>query len=231
MRLYSIRLEREEFDRRLGGGIPHNSLVLISGEKGSGKSIICQRLIYGFLANDISVTYLSTQYTTVEFLNQMKSLNYKITHNLIDNSLRFVPVYPLLGDIKSREDFAERLILAEPLFDKDITLIDAFSSLVKYSISDASSVIELLGFFKKLIGGGKSVILTVNERDISDELMGEIERSSTISIGTEIKKGEEEIKRVMIINKYGGALSDYVEITPFRAIPKVGLIIEISTIV
>jgi flagellar protein FlaH len=231
MKLYSIRLEREEFDKRLGGGIPYSSLVLINGEEGTGKSIICQRLTYSFLKNNISVTYISTQYTTTEFLNQMNSLNYKITHNLIENSLRFVPVYPLIGEVKTREDFAQKLIQAESLFKKDITIIDSFSSLIKYSISEPSAIIELLGFFKKMIGGGKSIILTLNGEDIPAELMEEIELSSTLSIGTEIRKGEEEIKRIMTINKYTGALGDYIEITPFRVVPKVGLIIEISAIV
>jgi flagellar protein FlaH len=231
MKLYSIKLEREEFHKRLGGGIPYGSLVLINGEEGSGKSIICQRLTYGFLKNNISVAYVSTQYTTTEFLNQMNSLNYKITHDLINNSLRFVPVYPLIGEVKTREDFAQRLMQAESLFEKDITIIDAFSSLIKYSISSASAIIELLGFFKKMIGGGKSIILTVNGKDIPAELMKEIELSSTLSVGTETRKGEEEIKRVMIIKKYTGALGDFFEVTAFRVVPNVGLVIEISALV
>ena len=38
-----------ELDRRLGGGIPHKTLLLIEGEEASGKSTFAQQLIWGAL--------------------------------------------------------------------------------------------------------------------------------------------------------------------------------------
>jgi flagellar protein FlaH len=231
MRIYSCALEREEFHQRIGGGIPYSAFVLISGEEGTGKSIICQRLGYGFLQNGVSVTYISTQYTTVDFLNQMNSLNYRITKNLADGTLRFVPIYSLLGEPRKREDFGARLMQAEKIFDNQITIVDSFSSLVKSSISSPEDILELAVFFKKLTASGKSVILTTNRKDLDENLLKELNESSTISIEVEIRKGAEEIRRIMTIKKYSGAIGDYIDITPFKVIPKVGLLIEISALV
>jgi len=58
----------------LGGGFPKGSLIMIDGASGSGKSALCQRFSYGLLDNKNTVTYVSTQLTTQNFIRQMKSL-------------------------------------------------------------------------------------------------------------------------------------------------------------
>jgi len=56
-RFLDTTLQRDELERNLGGGIPKNSILLIEGEDGSGKSILSQRLIFSFLKSEASVTY------------------------------------------------------------------------------------------------------------------------------------------------------------------------------
>jgi flagellar protein FlaH len=48
-KIMSVHLERDELNRNLGGGMPVNSLILIEGKDGAGKSIVSQRLCYGLL--------------------------------------------------------------------------------------------------------------------------------------------------------------------------------------
>jgi Predicted ATPases involved in biogenesis of archaeal flagella len=43
----NIYLDRDEFSNRIGGGIPKGSIFIIEGENGTGKSIVCQRILYG----------------------------------------------------------------------------------------------------------------------------------------------------------------------------------------
>ena len=38
-----------EIDRRLGGGIPYNTVMLIEGQDASGKSTFAQQLLWGTL--------------------------------------------------------------------------------------------------------------------------------------------------------------------------------------
>jgi len=73
-----IEIESDELHRKIGVGIPKGALMLIEGEDGSGKSIVCQRLLYGFLKNGHTVTYICSEMTMKDFISQMKSIEYRI---------------------------------------------------------------------------------------------------------------------------------------------------------
>lgn len=92
--LLKIELKGDELHRRLGGGIPAGTIMLVEGDRGSGKSIFVQRLLYGFLMNGYTASYISSQYTTVEYIKQMESLGYGIIPFLIRKKLVFVSLYP-----------------------------------------------------------------------------------------------------------------------------------------
>ena len=51
-----MNLERDELADRLGGGLPKGALCVIEGEYGTGKSIILERMLYGFLKNNARVS-------------------------------------------------------------------------------------------------------------------------------------------------------------------------------
>jgi flagellar protein FlaH len=108
LKLAKIELSRDDVHKRLGGGIPFGSIILIEGEESSGKSIICQRLAYGFLQNSYSLSYVSTQLTTTEFVKQMMSLKYNINKKLLSGNLLYIPVYPLISENSIKEDFIKK---------------------------------------------------------------------------------------------------------------------------
>jgi len=74
----SLHLDRDDLNDKIGGGLPKGSLMIVEGESGIGKSILCQRITYGALVNGYTVTYISTEMTTLDFVRQMASLNYNI---------------------------------------------------------------------------------------------------------------------------------------------------------
>ncbi|MCA9478567.1 MAG: hypothetical protein KC535_05460, partial [Nanoarchaeota archaeon] len=45
----NIEIKRDELHRNIGGALPKNSLILVEGVDGSGKSIMAQRIAYGCL--------------------------------------------------------------------------------------------------------------------------------------------------------------------------------------
>ena len=134
---------------RLGGVIPGGTIMAIVGKYGSGKSVLSQRLVYGFLHNKHSVSYISTEMTTASFLKQMNSLDYKVLDYLILKTLRFVPVYPLIGKPLDRKDFLSRLMNAPHLFETDVIVIDTFSALAKDELT-VKKTLDVLSFFKKM---------------------------------------------------------------------------------
>ncbi len=229
MRLYSIRIENDEFHKKLGGGIPAGTIALIVGEHGSGKSVICQRMVYGFLKNGVTVSYISTQLTTTDFVKQMLSLGYNIINDIIKGNLSFFPVYPLISESADRSDYSRRLMSSKVLFDKDVTIIDSLSALLKFDI-DPNAAVTLMSFFKRIAGIGKAVILTALKEELPENVMEEIESASSLLIETSVKKFGTDIKNTMIIKKYNFAAQQYSKQTAFRVEPKIGLVVEIAAV-
>jgi flagellar protein FlaH len=227
--LKSFYLERDEFNRKLGDGFPPGSLVVIEGGNGSGKSTICQRISYGMVDNGTSITLISTQQTTKGFINQMYSLDYPIANHLLKGKLLFIPVIPLVQAAKTRTDFLQRLMGAKELFANDVIVIDTISALIRYS-ADAEKTLDLVSFFKKLNGIGKIIIITLEPDQLDDNIMSVLHSSSDIYISLQVKASGNEIKRTMVVNKFTGAKGQVTQMIRFRIEPKVGLVIEISSV-
>ncbi len=227
-KLFSVHLPNDEFHKKLGGGIPVGTIGLIKGEHGSGKSVVCQRITYGLLKNDVSVTYISTQLTTLDFINQMSSLSYDVGKYMISRRLLFIPVYPLIQEPLTRMDFSERLMNAKELFENDVIIIDCFSTLVRADI-DPNSVVKLMGFFKRIVALGKAVILTALD-ELEKHVMDEVESTCSFIAETNIKKFGTDLKNIMLIKKFNLATGTYSKQIAFRVEPKIGLVVEIAAV-
>ena len=228
MRIFSIQLANDEFHKKLGGGIPAGTIGLIMGDHGSGKSVVCQRITFGLLRNGISVTYISTQLTTMDFIKQMSSLGYDVVKDIIKRNLLFIPVYPLLQEPKKRMDYSNKLMNARDIFEKDVIIIDCFTSLVKFDI-DSNSAITLMGFFKRISALGKAIILTALD-ELDKAVMGEIESACSFIAETTIKKFGTDLKNILLIKKFNLAAGQYSKQIAFRVEPKIGLVVEIAAV-
>ncbi len=226
---YSVQIPNDEFHKKLGGGIPKGTFGVIVGESGSGKSIVCQRMVYGLLKNDVSVTYLSTQFTTVDFVKQMSSIGYSVEKYIISGKLKFFPVYPLISLVKKRKDYVNKLISARHVFESDVVFIDSLSSLLKFDLN-RESAIDLVAFLKRFTAAGNSVIVTILPGEIDDESLLEIEASSTFLAECSLRKFGTDIKNTMTIKKYNLAPAQYQKQIAFRVEPKIGLVVEIAAV-
>ena len=81
-----------EIDRRLGGGIPYRTLMLVEGEPAAGKSTLSQQLLWGALKSGQDATIYITEQTVQSFLRQMDSLGLDVTDYFLLNQLRIFPV-------------------------------------------------------------------------------------------------------------------------------------------
>ncbi len=222
-------MQRDELNRKLGGGFPPGSIIMIEGGSGSGKSTVCQRLAYGLMENGSSVTYISTQLTTKGFINQMYSLNYKIASFLLKKKLLYIPVLSLMDPTRPRLDFIERLRSGEELFKNDVIIIDTISSLIKHSVNIEKSL-ELISFFKRLTGIKKTIILSVEPHEIEPHILSEFNGASDINLNLKISTLGSNIKRTIIVNKFTGAAASVESMVGFRIEPNVGLVVEIASV-
>jgi len=226
---YSVELDTDGLHRNLGGGIPSGALVLVVGAFGAGKSAICQRLLFGFLRNHHSATYISTEFTMKGFIEQMKSLNYNSVDYLLNKELLYIPVFPLIGKHKKRDDFLSLLVGKQHLYERDIIIVDTFSALVKYDI-DQDRVLDVLAFFKKLTGKGKTIILTVQPDELAEELIRPFKTDSEVYLDIVMASLEGASTRTIQVRRFAGSTKPIVEATGFRIEPKVGFIIDITSV-
>jgi len=227
--IHRFGIKRDEFERRLGGGIPSGSIVYIEGGYGAGKSVICQRLTYGFLENGHSVTYISSQLTTKNFINQMHTLDYPVAKSLFRRKLIFIPLFPLINTPKPRYDFAERLMTAKQLFETEIVVIDSFSSFIS-TIKNGQKIFQMMSFFKKLSGLNKTIILTAHPDELNKDVLSMLRASSDIYLELTTKMLGGDVKHSIEVKKFVGARGSFGSIIGFRVEPKVGFVVEIASV-
>jgi len=224
---YTFILDRDELNQMLGGGFPKGSFIMIDGPSGSGKSALCQRFAYGLLDNKTTVTHVSTQLTTKNFIRQMNSLDYPIGIRLLKGELLYIPVFPLLKESKPRIDFIKRLMGAEVLFEKNVIIIDTLSALIRYG-TDAEKSLELISFFKKLTGMQKTIIITMDCTEMPQNVVNEFKDAAEILITLKMRQMGTEILRTMVINKYSRPEIQVGAMIGFKVEAKSGVMINIS---
>ncbi len=224
--LMIVHLPRDEFAKKIGLGVPKASTVLIEGEEGSGRSVVSQRLAYGLLENGYSVTYISTELTLKDFLDQMYSMRYNIGPHLISTSLRFMPVLPIIGDTMPKEGYLKTLIENQNLYSTDVTIIDCFGEMLHSSNGDGD-MDRFLEHMKKMVHGGKVLIMTVLKNQPGIE---RLRQTCDVYFELELKSSSYGIRHIIKVRRYLKARGKVDKMVEFRVEPDVGLIIEITEV-
>lgn len=227
--LKKIQLERDELHRRIGMGIPSGSLMLIEGDHSSGKSVFLQRLTYGFLSCGHSVTYVSTQLTTKDFIRQMYSLDFSILNYITSKKFVFFSIVPLLKGSKQKDKFINKIMTSQVLYSKEVIIFDGLSTLIKNN-DGPETVSDMVNFFKRITGIDKIVVMGILPKELDDETVSQIRSAADINIGFTNKSMGDEIKHIMTIKKYNGAVNQYIAKTTFKVMPHYGIIIDISSV-
>lgn len=223
-----IGIERDELGDTLGGGFPSASMGIVEGRYGTGKSLITQRLAYGFLENDYSVSLISTELTVKGFIEQMNSLTYNITSKLLDHSLLFIPIYPLVSKKEAKMDLATKLMEGERIFQSDIIIIDTFSFLILRDPNPKKSLAQLDGFFQRLLAQDKTILLTSEPGH--KELLSSLYSSSHLLIDLVLNQKGGRVSHEIDIKRFAKAGGSVSRTIAFRVEPKIGFVMEITSV-
>ena len=226
---YDFDLEKDTLSTSWGGGIPKGAMILITGEFGTGKSIVCQRFTYGFLENGASVTYVSTETNTKPFINQMESLDYTIKESIYNQELKFVPVNPLVGGSCPREKSLSRLIEGNRIYERNITVIDTLSSLIEDNEEENLSL-EALSFFQKICSKGKTLLLTLDPDEVNEDVMTPYKSAADIYLQLTRKTIGGETERLINVRRFTSAKGRMQDVIKFRIEPNAGFVVDITQI-
>jgi flagellar protein FlaH len=226
--IYDISLERDELTRNIGGGIPKESIILIEGSDGTGKSIIVQRFCFGLLKNKVPVTYVGTEFSTMEFVKQMSSLNYPVEDFLLKGELMYIPMFPYYGNVSLHPDFISRLFQAKRLYEQQVIIFDSLSFLIVKDGESKKTVFEMISFFKRLINMGKTIIFTVDLNHLNEDLITLLRNVSDVYIATELHEFAGELIRIMSIKRFKRSMEATATKIPFKVEPGEGFVIEIA---
>ena len=226
-RLLDITLPRDELNRTIGGGLPINSLALLEGPDGAGKSLIAQRAAYGLLQNGHSVSYLSTELNTTGFIEQMASLNYDVKYDMLDEKMFFISLFPFYGSGKLKNNFLDVLLESKKLFANDVIIFDTLSFLLVDDQLNQEDAFAFLTFLKRLNSLGKTVLVCVDPEHLNQKLLSLIRTSCDIIFELQLREFAGQPVRIISVKRFKRAGGEVNSAIPFRVEPGKGLVIEI----
>jgi len=166
-----VSTSNEEIDVNLGGGLPIPSLMLIEGEHGTGKSAVAAQFISGMLKSDMKVLCI-TENTVNDYIKKMKTITFNFSEAFLNNDLTLLSLH-INGTSWSKEQALQLLpsinkYIKEQSEKFDCVVIDSLSFVTAYS--DMNKVLDFVTSCKYLVSSGMSVILTMHQNSIPQEV-------------------------------------------------------------
>jgi len=224
-----ISLTRDELSRNFGGGIPKNSLILIEGQDGAGKSVIAQRLSYAMLKHGTTVSYVSTELNTMTFVEQMDSLDYDVKKTLLDGQLLFIPMFPLLGYTDLEPDFFNKILVIQEIFKNEVIIFDTLSFLLIHNTMDYKEAFKVINMLKRFTALGKTILFCVDDKHLNENFLTLLRSVCDIYMTVAVKSFAGSAVRVLSTHRFKRPEAAFSPNIPFKIEPGAGLTIEIAS--
>jgi len=128
-----ISTGNSEIDKKMGGGIPAGSLILIEGQSDSGKSVLTQQLIWGSLYDGFNVVLYTTENTIKSFTRQMTSLSLDITDFLLLGNLKIYEIKASRSQLSPSKVFTLLLADLEDRGASSLIVVDSLTTFITHS--------------------------------------------------------------------------------------------------
>lgn len=210
-----------EIDKKLGGGIPKGSLVLIEGESDAGKSVLCQQMIWGSLNNDHNVLLFTTENTVKSLVPQMDSLGLGILDHLLMGRFK---IYSMkLSQVKEEASkiFETILETMEEHENFHLPIVDSLTPVVTHAKGD-----EALMYFERckiLCDKGKTIINVTHTYAFEQDFLIRIRSVCDAHFKLLIEKVGDKLVKTLEVAKIRGAAQSTGNILTFDVEPEVGM--------
>lgn len=217
-----ISMGNVEIDKKLGGGIPVGSLVLVEGQSDAGKSVASQHLTYGGLMSEISVAYYTTENTVKSLITQMESLNLDVTDYFLCDRLRIYPLEVSAKETDSSQSFNALLNHFDTLpAQTSLIVIDSLTSLVAHS--EDTDIIDFFAGCKQVCDNGRTIVAVVHSYAFDNQMLIRIRSLCDAHLVLKLEQVGERLIKVMEVAKVRNADRTTGNIISFDVEPGIGM--------
>ena len=222
-----ITLGNAELDKKVGGGIPTNSLSLIDGPNASGKSVLTQQIMWGGAQQGFTIASYTTENTIKSLLKQMDSLSFDITDYFVFGKLKIYPIRVKGAEWAEEVPFLKYIVNDLKKKQEEIVVIDSLSIFVSHS--PETDVLDFFTACKGLCDLGKTILVTLHDYVFNEEMMTRVKSICDGHIRLRIEEVGDRLVKTMEVAKIRGAKRTTGNIIAFEVEPDFGLrIIPIS---
>ncbi|MCH8869677.1 MAG: flagellar accessory protein FlaH [Chloroflexi bacterium] len=218
-----------EVDKKMGGGIPVGSLILIEGESDAGKSVLTQQMIWGSLYDGINVVLYTTENTVKSFIRQMNSLSLEVTDFLLLGKLKIFSIMASKAQLSPAEVFSILLTDLESYPGTPLIVVDSLTTFITHS-----SIEETMTFFeicKQYCDRGTTVIMVVNSYAFGEADLARVRSICDAHLSLRNEEVGDRLIKVLEVAKVRGAQMSTGNIISFDVEPMLGIkIIPVSKV-
>jgi flagellar protein FlaH len=224
-----ISTGNREIDKKLGGGVPIGSLVLLEGQSDAGKSVVSQHFTHGALTSRVSMAYYTTENTVKSLISQMSSLNLDVTDYFLCDRMR---IYPLetssVKETETKRAFRSLINHFESLPERfKLAVVDSLTGLVSHS--DDRSIIDFFAGCKQLCDQGRTIIAVVHSYAFDDRMLIRVRSLCDAHLVLKMEQVGERLIKIMEVAKVRNADQSTGNVVSFDVEPGMGMkIIPIS---
>ncbi len=223
----TISVGNEEIDKKLGGGIPVGSLILVEGQSDLGKSVLVQQMIQGSLQGNFRVSLFTTEDSVKSFIRQMQSLDKDILDDLLLGRLKIYPVKPTRAAEGSASSLAALLTGLNTKKPDDLTVIDSLTGFIAHTSPE-----KIMSFFedrRSLCRDGMTIAVVAHSYAFGSEMLVRISSMCDAHLRLSLENVGERLLKILEVAKIRGAEKTTGNIITFDIEPGWGMkIIHVS---
>lgn len=218
-----------EIDKKMGGGIPEGSLILIEGQSNAGKSVVTQQLTHGALNGGFRCAMYTTENTPRSLFRQMTSLSLDVTDFFLLGALNVYPVPAAMSEEQATLAFDKMLHHLGRLHGRyDVIFIDSLTSFV--SQVPQAATLRFLTSVKEYCDQNMTIFFTLHSHAFEEAMFMRMRSLCDAHLRLRVEEMRDQLMKVLEVAKVRGAEKSTGNIISFDVEPGLGMrIIPVST--
>ena len=211
-----------EIDKKLGGGIPVGSLILVEGESDAGKSVLCQQIIWGSLYANCKVLLFTAENTVRSLVVQMDSLGMDILDHLLMGWFKLYAMKLSKVRLTAAHDTLQIILEAIEWYkDYDLVIVDSLTPIVSQTGGE-----EALAYFercKALCDKGKTIVNVTHTYAFDHDFLIRVCSACDAHFRLVIDKVGDKLVKTLEVAKIRGANLTTGNVLTFDVEPGIGM--------